>query len=84
MNIADIVEHAELHRIEVYRELPYLLEIELVTEIKIGKRKIYKASTPEKIEELFEDMKVFSEIVISELKEKYMHPENRPNVIYRE
>lgn len=84
MNIADIVEHSELHRIEVYRELPFLLENELVTELKIWKRKIYKAAEPSKIEELFENMKASSEVVIQELKEKYMHPENRPNVIYRE
>lgn len=83
-SIADIVRYSSLHRIEVYRELPWLLDIDLVREVKVGKRKVYQAANPEKIEELFENIKVSSEIVIQELKEKYLHPENRPTVTYRE
>jgi sugar-specific transcriptional regulator TrmB len=82
--ISEIVKHTRIHRVEVYRKLPYLLEIELIKESKVGKRKIYIAASPKKIEELIELQKESSEKRITELIEKYGNLDSRPNVVYQE
>ncbi len=82
--ISEIVKNTNIHRIEVYRKLPYLLEIGLVKEGKLGKRKIYVAQSPKKIQELIELQKEFSEQRINELLEKFGNTDNKPNITYSE
>ncbi len=82
--ISEIVKNTNIHRVEVYRKLPYLLEVWLLKESKVGKRKIYIAASPKKIEELIELQKESSEKRITELIEKYGNLDNKPNVVYQE
>jgi predicted DNA-binding transcriptional regulator len=82
--ISEIVKNTRIHRVEVYRKLPYLLEIGLIKESKLWKRKIYLAASPQRIQELIELQKESSEKRITELIEKYGNLDNKPNVVYQE
>ena len=69
---------------EIYRHLPYLLEMWLVRESRLWKRKLYQSVSPSIIEELFQKMKHESQSAIEEMKEKFSYLENRPSVTYQE
>lgn len=82
--ISEIVKNTNIHRVEVYRKLPYLLEIWLVKESKVGKRKMYIAESPTKIQELITLSRENSEIIAQELIEKFWNVDSKPNVTYGE
>ena len=82
--ISEIVKNTRIHRVEVYRKLPYLLEIGLLKEGKIWKRKLYIAESPKKIEELILLARESSETIINELTEKFWNINSKPNISYGE
>lgn len=82
--ISEIVKNTNIHRVEVYRKLPYLLEIGLIKEVKIWKRKNYVAAKPEKIHQLIHAARENSEKIVQEIEEKYVQLEEKPNVVYKQ
>lgn len=83
-SISEIAQKSLLQRIEIYRKLPLLLEYGLVLEIKIGKKKLYKAGSPKILEELLSKSQHTALQEISEISEIYEYTEQRPDVVYKE
>lgn len=82
--ISDIAKFTGIHRVEIYRKLPYLLELWLIKEVPIGKRKFYLATSPQKLEDMIVQAQENSERVIEDLIDKYGFIEKRPHVFYSE
>jgi sugar-specific transcriptional regulator TrmB len=70
-SIADISRRTELHRIEVYRAIPYLEEEKLITPIERGKRTLYRPLSPERIYDMIRDFERRNTPVMDELMNKY-------------
>lgn len=83
-SISKIAQKSLLQRTEIYRKLPLLLEYGLVIEIKIGKKKLYKAGSPKILEELFWASQKTALLEIEEISETYQQAEQKPDVVYKE
>ena len=70
-SIADISRRTDLHRIEVYRAIPYLEEEELITPIQRGKRTLYRPLSPDRISELIRDFERRNTPIMDDLMSKY-------------
>lgn len=79
-----IAKYTKLHRIEIYRRLPFLLEIWLVKEMLIGKKKWYLPENPQILQELIKKSQENSLIVLEKLQEQYQSLDKRPSVVYEE
>jgi len=83
-SIADIVNNTNLHRIEIYRLLPNLLESGFILVSLKWKRKYYSPSDPSKIEEIYLEQLERNKNSISELSEIYWNMDKKPKVTYLE
>lgn len=83
-SIADICQRTELHRPEVYRALPYLIEEKLVREYIKWKRNFYNALSPVRIEEMARDFEKRSAPLIDQLKNKFENLGKDISVSYQE
>ena len=83
-SIAEIANHCNLHRMEIYRILPIMIESELIIETLKGKRKNYSASHPQTIESLYQEQFENYNSHINELTEQYNYLWKKPKVIYQE
>jgi len=83
-SIADITKLLDMHRVEIYRQLPYLLESGLVLEVNRGKRKNYIAAHPHTIQDIHSAQNAEQESNIEKLVEQFSTQDNKPRVIYRE
>jgi sugar-specific transcriptional regulator TrmB len=81
---SEIVARTGLHRPEVYRYLPFLIDKWLVVNSKTGKRQFFTAWSPEKIAELLSELEQNADYVIRGLHEKYIVMNQKPHVEYRE
>lgn len=80
-SVAEIARNAQMLRPLVYRALPSLIEHGLVAKAPRGKRTLYVALSPHRLEELWEETgKTFRE-TIPKLAEFYRTQEERPNVM---
>jgi sugar-specific transcriptional regulator TrmB len=70
-SIAEICKRTSLHRPEVYRFLPFLTEERLIEEILHGKRTLYRALSPIRIEEMIHEFEKRNAPLVSELRDKY-------------
>jgi predicted transcriptional regulator len=83
-SIADLTKITSLYRVEIYRQLPFLLESWLVIEVIKGKRKNYIAATPHKIQDLYTKQQEDVYRHVDALVEKYAYQDKKPKVIYQE
>lgn len=83
-SISDIVNNTDIHRVEVYRLLPFLLETWLVLTSPKWKRTLYTASSPHIIEDEYKKIEKQNKASIERLIEKFSFADKRPNVIYQE
>ncbi len=83
-SIADITRRTWLHRIEVYRAIPYLEEERLITPIERGKRTLYRPLSPERIHDLIRDFERRNTPVMDELMNKYEKLWKNISVSYQE
>ncbi len=81
---SEIVTRTGLHRPEVYRFIPLLLDMGLITKTKTGKRQFYTASSPQVLQELFQNFQDNASHIIQDLSEKYVTAHQKPHVEYRE
>lgn len=81
-SIADITNNTSLHRIEIYRLLPNLLERGFVFVSLRWKRKYYFPVDPSKIEEIYLEQLNRNKNSILELSEMYFNIEKKPKVTY--
>lgn len=83
LNISDIQQYSNIHRVEIYRELPLLLEYGFVIVWVIWKRKLYSPSSPIKIQEKYEEIQQKNKWSIEQLLDKYSHLENKTSISYK-
>lgn len=80
--ISDITLQTWLHRMQIYRLLPYLIETGFIFEVLKGKRKFYKAAHPEKINEEYKKIFENNKPIIENLQEKYQKSEKKTTIIF--
>lgn len=80
--IAEISNNTSLHRVEIYRLLPYLIESWLILVSLKWKRKYYSPTHPQKIQEIYEEIQKSNNESINQLSNMYSNLESKPNVIY--
>lgn len=83
-SIADITRRTTLHRIEVYRAIPFLEEERLITSIARGKRTLYRPLSPEHIHELIRDFERRNTPIMDELMMQYDRLGKNISVSYQE
>jgi len=83
-SIAELTKITSLYRVEIYRQLPYLIEAGLVVEIIKWKRKNYIAASPYKIQELYTHQQKNIESHVESLVANYAYQDKKPKVIYQE
>ncbi len=83
-SISDIQNNTNIHRVEIYRLLPLLLESWFVLVSIKWKRKFYLPASPIKIQEAYKEMEEINRWSINQLLEKYSYLDKKPNVTYTE
>ncbi len=83
-NITEIQLHTNLHRAEIYRFIPILLEKQLLIVSTQWKRKLYSPASPIKIQEAYREQEELNKGSIEQLLNKYSHLNKKPRVIYWE
>ena len=81
-SIANIVDASSLHRVEIYRLLPNLIEQWFVLVSLKWKRKFYSPVNPNKIEEIYLENLDRNKHSISELQDKFLSINKKPKVVY--
>ncbi len=82
-SISEIQNNINIHRVEIYRLLPYLIESWFVVVTNEWKRKSYFPANPEKINEAYLEMQERNKWTINVLLEKYSNIDKKPKVIYK-
>jgi len=82
-NIAELTQYTWLHRMQIYRLLPLLVEYWFIYESKIWKRKYYIPAHPEKIEHEYENKMKDNKQNLNELKEKFNNLGNNTNIVFK-
>jgi len=83
-SIVELTKITSLYRVEIYRQLPFLIEAGLVIEVEKWKRKNYIAASPYKIQEMYKDQQEDISRHVDTLVEKYAYQDKKPKVIYQE
>jgi len=83
-SIAEITKITSLYRVEIYRQLPFLIDSGLVVEVIKWKRKNYIAASPYKIKELYSQQQQDIEHHVDSLVKNYAHRDKKPKLIYQE
>lgn len=79
-HIAKISEKTSIHRPLIYKALPNLIDKRLVTQTKQAKRMIYMAEPPNRLEALFDDLKIDFFEILPDLEDQYSANEHKPKV----
>lgn len=82
--ITVLSRHIGLHRPGIYKNIPKLKEIGLITEFPKGRQKHYSAEPPEKLKNLFDDMSKKFEVILPELEQLYKAKGKMPVIKYLE
>jgi len=83
-SIADITRRSGLHRVEVYRAIPFLEEERLIMRVTRGKRTLYRPLSPERIHELIRDFERRNGPIMDDLMTKYEKLSKHISVSYEE
>ena len=78
--IAQISEKTSIHRPLVYKALPSLLEKKLVTQTRRAKRTIFMAEPPNRLETMFDDLRIDFFEALPELEDQYSVNDQKPRV----
>jgi len=81
-NITEIAKYTKLHRTQIYRLLPSIIEDGFVLVIKKWKSKYYKPANPEKINQIYQEMIKNSKNDIDLLKQKYTNLEKKTSIVF--
>ena len=82
--IAQISEKTSIHRPLIYKAVPRLLERKLITQTRRGKRTFYLAEPPNRLEALFDDLKIDFFEILPDLEDQYSNNELKPRVRFLE
>ncbi len=83
-SVSKLAERAHLHRQELYRALPTLIERGVVLEVKQSGRRAYAACDPKQLLQLYEEARVSVEEKLQELSELSHDTGTKPLVTYAE
>ena len=84
LTVAEIAKRALLHRPDVYKSLPRLTEMGMITRNIKGKRTVFRAEHPSRINSVFEHLHIELNKVVPELEADFELSEKRPIVKYLE
>jgi sugar-specific transcriptional regulator TrmB len=79
-HIAKISEKTSIHRPLIYKAIPSLLEKKLITQTKRAKRTIYMAEPPNRLETLFDDLRLDFFEILPDMEDMYSTNELKPRV----
>lgn len=82
--ITSLANNSWLQRVQLYRLLPYLIEIWFVFVFLKWKKKYYSPASPNKIHEMYLELQENNKGNINILLEKYSALEKKPKVLYQE
>ncbi len=82
--ITQISDKTAIHRPLVYKALPHLEEKKLVTSITQGKQTLYTAEPPNKLEDIFDDLRLQFFNLMPELEDKYAVNSLKPAIRFLE
>ncbi len=82
-SVLDIANYTHLHRVQIYRLLPYLIDWWFVLISKLWKRKIYNPAQPDIITQEYEKILKNQKGIIDELNNKYSNLTKKTNVIFK-
>ena len=84
MSVAAIAQRTGLYRPQIYKYIPILIGKDLVAESRHGRRKVYMAESPRRLEKIADNIKVDVQRQIPELLQIYNSSETKPAVSYFE
>ncbi|MDE2188192.1 MAG: hypothetical protein KGJ35_00480 [Patescibacteria group bacterium] len=79
-HIAKISEKTSIHRPLVYKAIPSLLEKKLITQTRRAKRTIYMAEPPNRLETMFDDLRIDFFEALPDLEDQYSANDQKPRV----
>ncbi|MDD2566278.1 MAG: helix-turn-helix domain-containing protein [Candidatus Gracilibacteria bacterium] len=79
-SIIDISSRTKFHRPIIYKLIPVLKESGLISEVLKGKRKVFKAESPEHLKNLFDNLSKNFNYMIPELQDIYEATDSRPSI----
>ncbi len=74
--IAELATHSKVHRVNIYDVVKSLKKEGLITEINIGKKKLYLAESPDSLKNIIQQKESILEELLPVLKSKYNKVEN--------
>ncbi len=83
-NISKISQKTAIHRPLIYKALPSLLEKKLITQNHRQNRMIYMAEPPNRLEAIFDDLKIDLFEILPDLEDSYSSNEQKPKVRFLE
>lgn len=83
-NISQISEKTLIHRPLIYKAIPALLEKKLITKTQKLKSVVYGAEPPNRLETLFDDLKLDFFEILPDLEDSYSSSEKRPKIRFLE
>ena len=81
-SLSQLTESTGLQRIQIYRNLPVLIDRGFIFVIQKGKRKIYSPASPDILRAEYEKLQKNTFHVLDELSEKYKNSENKTNIVF--
>ncbi len=82
ISLSQLTESTGLQRIQIYRNLPVLIDRGFVFVIQKGKRKIYSPASPNILKSEYELLQQNTFHVLDELGEKYKNSQNQTNIVF--
>lgn len=82
--ISQVSRKTSIHRPLIYKALPSLLEKKLITQSKRAKGTFYIAEPPNRLETLFDDLKLDFFEILPDLEDSYSSNEQKPKVRFLE
>jgi sugar-specific transcriptional regulator TrmB len=81
-SLSQLTESTGLQRIQIYRNIPVLVDRGFVFVTLKGKRKIYSPASPDILRTEYESLQQNTFHVLDELGEKYKNSQNQTNIIF--
>lgn len=80
--LAGLAKATRLYRPLLYRQLPLLLEKNLISESKLGKRTIYTAENPSNLQVILEELQAEFQERLPVLQHQFEHASKKPAIRY--
>lgn len=81
-SIASISKQTGIHRPKLYSVIPAMLERGIITQVLIGKRKMYQAENPEVLQGYFTSLQNDFDTLLPMMQESYTHASSKPIFTY--